>query len=72
MDSKGNEKVKAFQPFRFRSRQYLAFPVDRNVMIMDEYGNNFGSWYSIDSFKKHFAKGGAEPVGKIKLSYILV
>jgi len=56
---------KAFEFFTFNGKNFLAIPQDySNVAISDDEGNNYGSWYSIESFKEHRHH---EILGKVKL-----
>jgi hypothetical protein len=50
---------KGWLAFRFKGKQFLALTAkDGNVHIFDASFGNYGSWFSVDSFKKHYAKDG--------------
>ena len=48
--------VVLFKAFVFKGRRFLAVPGshhgDSSVAILTEHGDSYGSWMSIDSFKK--------------------
>lgn len=49
----------AWQTFRFKRRRFLALiSQDGNTHIYDQQFGNYGSWLSVASFKRHFAKDG--------------
>ena len=43
--------MKAFEIWRKGGTTFLSFPGDGKVFVMDEDGNNYGSWYSVESFR---------------------
>jgi hypothetical protein len=53
---------KGWQAFKFQGQHFLAFTnkdfYDNNVHIYGVGFSNYGSWFSVDSFKKHYAKDG--------------
>lgn len=57
-----------FKTFKMGVITYLAIEVDRgNVHILDVNCNNYGTWYSIESFKKRWKRGEVEPYGRARL-----
>jgi hypothetical protein len=47
-----------FWTWRFSGIDFLAAPIDRgNVHICDAFGNNYGSWMSVEEFRKRQQKG---------------
>ena len=60
--------MKAFHVWRFKGRNYLAIPrydSDHSFMILDEEGGNFGSWQTVESFRKRQQSG--DPNGQLSL-----
>ena len=69
--------MKAFETWRKGESTFLAFPGDGKVYVMDDEGNNYGTWYSIDSFRDSQKKGDKATVpataigrGKLSISYL--
>lgn len=51
----------AWETFRFKGRKFLALADGgRNVFIIDEGMNTYGSWWSVESFKKHVVLDGLD------------
>jgi len=62
---------KAFATWTRGGVRFLAIPMgEEHPHILDEDGNNFGSWMSIENFKKH-PTAYREPLGKMRLSILL-
>jgi hypothetical protein len=56
----------AFKTFRRRGTLFLAVPVDSNgdVAVMDEFGNNFGRFQTVEAFLKGYELGAWYALGK--------
>jgi hypothetical protein len=68
LGSEPPRQTPAFEVFRFMMRTFLAIPYAcGNVGIIGSNGDNFGSWFSVDSFKKHHKAGAADSLGKARL-----
>lgn len=59
---------KAFETWKRSGVRFIAFPAHCGVYVMDEHGNNYGTYMSSDSFKKR----ADDPVGKGRLAMCLV
>ena len=63
-------RYNGWHAFRFKGNSFLALIAkDGNTHIYDASFGNYGSWFSIESFKKHYAKDGEslsldKPVGE--------
>lgn len=57
--------MSAFTTWTFGGVQFIAIPCDRDVSIIDENGENYGAWSSIDSFRARQRKGDelSKPLG---------
>ena len=44
--------VKAFYTWRSGGIQFLAFPSGGGVAVVDELGRNYGSWQTVERFRK--------------------
>ncbi len=52
-------QYKQWQAFRFKGKRFLSLIAhDGNHHIFSDHFNNYGAWFSIESFKKHYAKDG--------------
>lgn len=60
---------KAFETFRIGSVRYLAFPAPGGVMVCDDDGNNYGAYYSVESFRAWVSKGKHTIIGKLRLTH---
>lgn len=65
--------MKAFETWRKGEVTFLAFPGDGKVHVMDDEGNNYGTWYSVKSFRDSQKKGNrgtppATAIGRGKLN----
>jgi len=57
-----------FQTFKINRIAYLAIERDGgNVHIIDINGNNYGSWYSVDSFRARWRHHEVLPWGRARL-----
>lgn len=66
--------MKAFETWTQSGRRFLAIPQEypARVFVVDEFGNNFGAWYSVASFRKALReKGfcGIDSLGTVVLSF---
>ena len=62
--------TKAFECHSFRGVKFLVFPhicYDDSVHVVDENGNNYGSWVEWASFKRHFVRKLASRIDTVKL-----
>jgi len=41
----------SFETWMHAGKRYLAIPHDRGVSIITEKGENYGTWYSVASFR---------------------
>jgi len=57
----------AFTHFRLAGVKYLAIPHSYGVFILDDQGNNHGTWMSIKSFKSAKCEGLGTVCGKAAL-----
>ena len=61
-------EVKIFHAFRQGKRQMLAMlNSDHNFSIVNEKGNNYGAWQTIENFRKAAKKGKVQSLGKCQL-----
>lgn len=44
--------TKTFQAFKIRKTNFIAIPLENTVSIMDDRGNWYGQWFTINGFKK--------------------
>lgn len=52
-------RYKGWQAFRFKGNPFLALIAnDSNTHIYGPAFENYGSWFSVASFKQHYAKDG--------------
>jgi len=52
-------RYKKWQAFRFKGKKFLALIAnDNNTHIYDADFGNYGAWFCVESFKKHYAKDG--------------
>lgn len=65
---------KAFESFTYLGRKFLAFPTQGGIHVIDEHGNNFGSYFDRKSFQKMVDKSGVamQIVGKAALAVRIV
>ena len=49
--------VKAFYSWKFRDVGYLAFACGSGVFVVDELSRGYGTWESVDRFRKLQAEG---------------
>lgn len=47
-----------FETWSIKGTRFLSVPADQGVRIIDQAGNNYGTWFSVDEFKKRCAKDG--------------
>jgi hypothetical protein len=62
--------TKVFQTFKRGGKTFIAIPNGSEVSILSEDGENYGSWWNIESFDKHYPTGAdydATPLGKASL-----
>ena len=60
---------KAFQTFTRSGLKFLAIPADGgNITIIDENGDAWGTWMSMQSFDQYHYQGNTSPIGKCYLS----
>jgi hypothetical protein len=64
-------KHKAFETWKYKGVRFLAFGINDNgnIGIIDEYGTNYGGWFSSEEFRKDHENGSriGTPLGKAKL-----
>ncbi len=50
----GKERTmeKAFETWQHQGLRFVAFPFNRNVAVIDEDGGSYGSWHSVNRFRK--------------------
>jgi hypothetical protein len=61
-----------FTTWKFAGKQYLAAPASNGVHIIDEDGDNYGSWTDIERFRKRQSEGWEwSPLGKAMVQVIL-
>ncbi len=48
----------AFETWKRDGVSFLAFPVAAGVMVVDELGNNYGSWMTVERFRDAQRAGG--------------
>jgi len=59
-------KPPLFITWKHATMVYLALPIDQSFHIMDETGNNYGTWYIVEDFRKRQREGGDwSPLGKV-------
>ena len=52
-------RYKNWQAFKYKGKRFLALLAnDGNTHIYDADFGNYGAWFSVKSFKEHFAKEG--------------
>jgi len=52
-------RYKQWDAFRFKGKRFLALlSKDNNTHIYDADFGNYGAWFSVKSFKEHYAKDG--------------
>lgn len=49
--------TKIFQTWTYKGTKFLAFPHGIGIMVIDEFGNNYGAWQKLSNFKKRQSKG---------------
>ncbi len=47
-----------WKAFRYRGKQFLSLDMGHGVKVVGEDMSNYGGFYSIDSFKRHYAAEG--------------
>ena len=61
-----------FETWTFAGKQYLAVPSQSGVHIIDADGNNYGSWMSVDGFRKRQRDGGEwSALGSARIMVVL-
>ena len=40
-----------FETWSIKGTRFLSVPADQGVRIIDQAGNNYGTWFSVDEFK---------------------
>lgn len=57
-----------FTTFRVAGKRFIAIPCNRNdVQILDDEGNNYGTWLEKDDFATRWRKHEADIVGRAYL-----
>ena len=72
-------KPRSFVTWTFAGKRFLAFPQSLNpgasTVVTDEEGTNYGSWFSVESFRERQQKGDglAQPLnGTVFLQYLIL
>lgn len=48
----------AFETWKRDGVSFLAFPISSGFMVIDELGNNYGSWMTVERFRDAQRAGG--------------
>lgn len=63
--------MKLWETWKFNGTEFIAFPHGNNnqeVIIYDEHGKNYGSFYDVESFRKRQKDGNSwGALGKIQM-----